>query len=439
MATINLKKGFDLNLKGKITDTAITDAAKVAECVVVPDDFTGIIPRLEKKEGEKVLAGEALYHDKSYESVKVTAPVSGTVKEIRRGDRRKIEAIVIESDGKCEQAKIGTDNVLEALCESGLLACVRQLPYDVVPDPAVRPRDIFVTCFNSAPLAASAKVLLDGSEKYLAKGVEALASLTDGKVYLSCREDFVVEAPKGETVVFAGPHPAGLAAVQANNIKPVNKGEVVWMLDVVTLARIGRLFTEGTVDFSTVVAVTGECVKDPKLLRTVMGAPIASLIDGNVDTNADIRVISGNALSGIAVGAEGVLRSPYNQITVIPDGGKTDEFMGWASLSPKKFSVYRTFTSWLCGGKAISVDARLNGGERGIVNAGEYDRMVPMDIYCEFLLKAIIAFDIEKMEQLGIYEVTPEVFALAEYADTSKLELQRIVRTGLDRLRAEMS
>ena len=439
MATIKLKKGFDLNLKGKIADTGnIADAPLAAEYVVVPDDFSGIIPRLDKKEGEKVLAGEALYHDKSYESVKVCAPVSGVVKEIRRGERRKIEAIVIESDGKFEHAKFGTGNPLEALCASGLLAFVRQLPYDVVPDPAVKPRDIFVSCFDSAPLAAPAKATVDNREQFIAKGVEALASLTSGKVYLGCRADYMVEAPKAETVVFEGPHPAGLAAVQANNICPVNKSEVVWMLDVATLARIGRLFAEGIVDSSTVVAVTGQSVKEPKLLRAYMGAPVASLVAGNVDED-DVRIISGNALSGIAVGLDGTLRAPYTQVTAIPEGSNADEFMGWASLSPKKFSVYRTFTSWLFGNKAINVDSRINGGERGIVNAGEYDRMIPMDIYSEFLLKAIIAFDIEKMEQLGVYEITPEVFALAEYADTSKLELQQIVRNGLNRLRAEMS
>ena len=438
MNIIKLKKGYNLNLKGGITDASIVDAPLAQSYAIVPDDFSGIVPRLEKKEGEHVAAGEAVYHDKANEAIKVCSPVCGTVKEVRRGERRKIEAIIIEPDGGNDCAAIDTSDAKSALLNSGLWALLRQRPYDVVPSPVVTPRDIFVTCFDSAPLAANWKLFTDGNAEIIKKGIQALKSLTSGDVYLGCCPDNVIDSD--HTVVFDGPHPAGNAGIQAANIRPVNKGEVVWTTDIITVMRIGKLMSTGKVDFSTIVAVTGEKATKPQLVKCIAGAPVASVVAGAVDVNdANTRIISGNVLTGTHIAASDYIRAPYRQITAIPNIAVEDEFMGWASVSPKKFSVYRSFTSWLFGNrKAASFDAKINGGERAIVMAGEYDRMIPMDIYAEFLLKAIITFDIEKMEQLGIYEVAPEDFALAEYADTSKLELQSIVRNGLNRLRAEM-
>ena len=438
MNIIKLKKGYNLNLKGGITDASIVDAPLAQSYAIVPDDFSGIVPRLEKKEGEHVAAGEAVYHDKANEAIKVCSPVCGTVKEVRRGERRKIEAIIIEPDGGNDCAAIDTSDAKSALLNSGLWALLRQRPYDVVPSPDVTPRDIFVTCFDSAPLAADWKLFTDGNAEIIKKGIQALKSLTSGDVYLGCCPGNVIDSD--HTVVFDGPHPAGNAGIQAANIRPVNKGEVVWTTDIITVMRIGKLMSTGKVDFSTIVAVTGEKATKPQLVKCIAGAPVASVVAGAVDLNdANTRIISGNVLTGTHIAASDYIRAPYRQITAIPNIAVEDEFMGWASVSPKKFSVYRSFTSWLFGNrKAASFDAKINGGERAIVMAGEYDRMIPMDIYAEFLLKAIITFDIEKMEQLGIYEVAPEDFALAEYADTSKLELQSIVRNGLNRLRAEM-
>ena len=438
MNIIKLKKGYNLNLKGGITDASIVDAPLAQSYAIVPDDFSGIVPRLEKKEGEHVAAGEAVYHDKANEAIKVCSPVCGTVKEVRRGERRKIEAIIIEPDGGNDCAAIDTSDAKSALLNSGLWALLRQRPYDVVPSPDVTPRDIFVTCFDSAPLAADWKLFTDGNADIIKKGLQALKSLTSGDVYLGCCPGNVIDSD--HTVVFDGPHPAGNAGIQAANIRPVNKGEVVWTTDIITVMRIGKLMSTGKVDFSTIVAVTGEKATKPQLVKCIAGAPVASVVAGAVDVNdANTRIISGNVLTGTQIAASDYIRAPYRQITAIPNIAVEDEFMGWASVSPKKFSVYRSFTSWLFGNrKAASFDAKINGGERAIVMAGEYDRMIPMDIYAEFLLKAIITFDIEKMEQLGIYEVAPEDFALAEYADTSKLELQSIVRNGLNRLRAEM-
>ena len=441
MATVKLKKGFDIHLLGSISDAGITDTGAPKSVAVVPDDFPGVIPRMEKKEGEHVSAGEPLYHDKNHETIKAVSPVSGTVKEVRRGERRHIDAIVIAPDG-------GNDTVThdlkqdaeQVLLESGLWVMMRQRPYDVVPAPGVRPRDVFVTAFDSAPLAPDLDLVLGDKRQYIARGVEVLDGMTDGKVYIGVREGQQIDAPGAVVTTFDGPHPAGNVGVQAANTVPVNKGDVVWMMDIVTLARIGELFTTGKVSHDTVVAITGEMVQQPRYVRTVTGADLETVLKNELTNVAHSRMISGNVLTGVKVAPTMWLRAPYRQITIIPENSKPDEFMGWASLCPSRFSIYRTFTTWLSGlGKPVSMDSRIKGGERAIVRTGEYDAMLPMDIYGEFLIKAIISGDIDKMEQLGIYEVAPEDFALAEFADTSKLELQRIVREGLDKLRAEMS
>ena len=442
MATVKLKKGFDIQLLGAISDNTIVAGDSPQSVAVVPDDFHGIIPRMEKKEGEHVAAGEPLYHDKNHEAIKVVAPVSGTVKEVRRGERRHIDAIIIAPDGSNDSV---THNIMgnaeEVLLQSGLWVMMRQRPYDVVPAPGVRPRDVFVTAFDSAPLAPDLNLVLGDKRQFIARGVEVLSGMTDGKVHIGVREGQSFDAPGAEVTTFTGPHPAGNVGVQAANTVPVNKGDVVWTMDIVTLARIGELFTTGKVNHNTLVAVTGEMVQKPCYVNTVMGADLQTVLKNRLTEDAgECRIISGNVLTGDKVNANQWLRSPYRHITVIPENSKPDEFMGWASLCPSRFSIYRTFTTWLAGlGKPRSMDSRIKGGERAIVRTGEYDAMLPMDIYGEFLIKAIISGDIDKMEQLGIYEIAPEDFALAEFADTSKLELQRIVREGLDKLRAEMS
>ena len=442
MSTVRLKKGFDINLLGGIEGTDVAFTSPARSVAVVPDDFHGIIPRMEKKEGEHVTAGEPLYHDKNYEDIKVVSPVSGTVKEVRRGERRHIEAIVITPEGNNDAVSHDIKgDAMQVLLASGLWVMLRQRPYDIVPVPGVRPRDVFVTAFDSAPLAPDLDVVLGNRREYISKGVEVLNGLTDGKVYISVRDGQNIEAPGAEVNTFVGPHPAGNAGVQAANLDPVNKGETVWTLDIVTLARIGELFTTGKVGHDTVVAVNGEQVKAPRYVQTVMGAELTTLLKDQLKEDAcESRIISGNVLTGVKVEPDGWLRAPYRHVTVIPENSHPDEFMGWASIAPSRFSIYHTFTTWLRGLKRpVSMDSRIKGGERAIVRTGEYDAMLPMDIYAEFLIKAIISGDIDKMEQLGVYEIAPEDFALAEFADTSKLELQHIVREGLDKLRAEMS
>ena len=441
MSTIRLKKGFDLHLLGAIQGNDIAFTSPARSVAIVPDDFHGVIPRMEKKEGEHVIAGEPLYHDKNDEDIKVVAPVSGTIKEIRRGERRHIDAIIIAPDNNGQAVKHDTGgDAVKTLKAAGLWVMLRQRPYDVVPYTDVRPRNVFVTAFDSAPLAPDLDVVLGDKRQFIGRGVEVLKSLTDGNVCIGTREGQAFDAPGAQVNTFVGPHPAGNAGVQAANTIPVNKGEVVWTLDIVTLARIGELFTTGMVSHDTVVAIDGEMVQQPGYVKTVMGADLETVLKNQLTNVARSRIISGNVLTGVKVNVDQWLRAPYRHITIIPENNKPDEFMGWASFNPNRFSIYRTFTTWLRGlKKPVSMDSRIKGGERAIVRTGEYDAMLPMDIHAEFLIKAIISGDIDKMEQLGVYEIAPEDFALAEFADTSKLELQRIVRQGLDKLRAEMS
>ncbi len=446
---LKLTKGLDLDLAGKVTSTAVTPA-QGSLFAVVPDDFPGFTPKLDVKEGDAVLIGSPLLHDKNDEGLKLVSPVAGTVESVVRGLRRKIERVVI----KCAAAVAPGSDAIKAgdsalkfdtsmplpglLAASGMLARMRRRPYDIIPRSGETPRDIFVTGLDTAPLAAG-YLLPDDAPAMLPVAVKALASITPGKVYVSVAPGSKYAAIEGaEMVEVQGPHPAGNVGVQIANIAPVNKGEVVWTLDISTLYKIGVLLSKGTVDSATVVAITGSEVEKPCLLSCFEGIEIQSLIAGNIKSTPEHkRIISGNVLTGTQVAPDGFLRFPYRQVTVIPEGDDVDEFMGWASLSPKKMSASPTFPGHFFGGN-FTPDARILGGRRAMVMSGQYDKVLPMDIMLEYLIKAINGGDIEAMEDLGIYEIAPEDVAVAEYVDTSKLPLQHIIRSGLDFLRKEL-
>lgn len=442
---INLKRGHDLKLEGALAPDSKPQKAEVKFFAVCPDDFPGFIPKLEVKEGDDVCSGSPLLRDKDHDEIKLVSPVCGKVTRVVRGERRKIMFVEVElagSESTPQKFEIGSneESLKKALMNSGLWAMMRQRPYDVVPSSASVPVNIFITAFSSSPLAAPLENFSGISKERLEAGVELLGKLTTGNIYIGTRPGFKFGDIKGaEMIEFTGPHPAGNAGIQAANIAPVNKGETIWTLDITVLARIGQLALEGLVTWNTQVALVGPEVEKPELLDTFCGASIGELTAGKLKNN-DLhkRIISGDVLSGTKVDNEGWLRYPYHQISVISEGDNRNEFMGWASVSPKKMSLSRSFLSWLMPQKKYSPDARLLGGKRAMIMSGTYESMLPMDIMAEPLLKAIIGGDIERMEQLGIYEVAPEDFALCEYADPSKLELQKIVRQGLDKLRKEL-
>ncbi len=438
---IKIKKGLDIPLTGRASDTVVSDTVS-KNYGLVPDDFPGYKWKVAVKEGDSVQTGCTLLYAKEDDSIRIVSPVTGTVAEIHRGERRKIEYIKLT--GKPEPLKLDVssvttgEDVLSVLKACGLFAMLRQRPFDMVPFQNQMPRDIFVTAFDSAPLAPDLLRQID--KENLEKGLGMLAKLTDGKVYLSVPASSGITSKVAEVYEFEGPHPIGNVGTQIAAISPVNKGEVVWTLDAVTAARIGKLFATGNLDFSALVAVTGPEVKNPAYIKTLIGASAESLVKNNLkEDGLHKRIISGNVLTGMRVSEkDGFLRYPYRQITVIEEGDDADEFMGWASMSLSKFSVHRTYPTFLKGlGKGFRFDARIRGGHRAMIMNNEYDSVFPMDIYPEYLIKAIMARDIDRMEKLGIYEVAPEDFALPEFVDTSKLELQKIVRDGLDYLRQE--
>lgn len=435
---IKIKKGLDIPLAGKAAEKITTDTLTEV-FAVVPDDFPGYTWKAVVASGDKVNIGSPLLRAKEESGICLVAPLAGTVVEIKRGERRKIEYISVRREGEqLEASRSASLETIELLKESGLYALLRQRPFDIVPISGVIPRDIFVTAFDTAPLAPS--MFYGDTYDYLETGIHVLSGLTSGKVYLSIPAGSPIKSDIAEVYEFEGPHPAGNVGTQIAAIKPVNKGETVWTLDAITTARIGRLIKESRLDFTAYVALTGEKIKEPHIVKTIVGASAKTLLKGEIDGDTThIRVISGNVLSGTRISPEnGFLRYPYRQITVISEGDDADEFMGWASMNPGKYSVKRTFPAFLFGkSKPFSFDARIKGGHRAMILSGEYDKVFPFDIYPEYLLKAIMAKDIEKMEKLGIYEVAPEDFALPEFVDTSKLELQKIVREGLNYLRQE--
>jgi Na+-transporting NADH:ubiquinone oxidoreductase subunit A len=347
--------------------------------------------------------------------------------------------------GRKDIAKMDGNAVKDALLEAGLFGYINQLPYAVSATPQAQPKAIFVSALRDKPLACDFAYEVKGQEKDFLTGLQALSKMA--KTYLgigvqpdlhACLQQMGVEKWV-DLYVFDGPCPAGNVGVQVNHIDPVNKGEVVWTIgDPTVVLFIGRLFNTGRVDLHRLVALCGSEVKKPCHVEMLVGEELSTLLSNSYDADRHVRIINGNVLTGKVSTKDGFLGAHSSEITVIPEGDDADEMLGWAMPRLEQFSVSRSYFSWLFGKKKkYALDARVKGGERHIIMSGEYDRVLPMDIYGEYLIKAIITGDIDKMEQLGIYEVSPEDFALAEFVDSSKLELQRIVREGLYNLRKE--
>ncbi len=449
---IKIKKGLDIHLKGKPENNLIKEVHS-ENYTVFPADFPGFSPKVSVKQGDKIQAGSALMYDKNNPDIKIVSPVSGEVAGVTRGEKRKLLQIVISAEktirhldfGKKDVHSLPAEEIKQQLCIAGIFPFLRQRPYGYGADPADAPRDIFISGIWSAPLAPDPDLILERQDADFQTGLDALAKLTAGKIYLGlypeCKTPALVNARNVEKVYFEGPHPVGNTGVQINHIKPVNKGEVVWTINIADVLFIGRLFNKGIVDFSRLIALTGSEVKQTGYYKMYPGASIKELVSGNVSKEKTLRYISGDVLTGSRIEAEGSLHAFDNQITVIPEGSGTNEFFGWIMPGIDKFSNSCTFPTKIIEKltkKEYVIDARIKGGKRAMIMSNEYDRVFPMDIYPEFLLKAIIAFDIDKMENLGIYEVIPEDFALCEFVDTSKIEIQSIVRRGLDLLYNEM-
>ncbi len=443
---IKLRRGLDIKLAGG-AEKRLFALSKSGRYALQPADFPGVTPRVVVKEGDTVRAGDALFQNKACPEVKFASPVGGTVTAIMRGERRKVLYVEVTADGKQEAADFGKKDVsaldghavVSAILEAGLFGFITQLPYAVSANPQTQPKAIFVSALRDKPLAADFEYELEGQEESFQAGLTALSKIARTRLGIGAKQtaDALVNARDVEVNVFDGPCPAGNVGVQVNHIDPVNKGEVVWTVDPTVVLFIGRLFLTGRVDMTRRVAFVGSEVEAPAYTDMIVGQELAGLLDHGVRTDRKVRIVNGNVLTGKPTSRDGFLGAYSSEITVIPEGDDADELAGWIMPRLKQFSVSRSYFSWLRRGVEYVLDARVKGGERHIIMSGEYDRMLPMDIYAEFLIKAILAGDIDKMEQLGIYEVAPEDFALAEFVDSSKLELQRIVREGLDLLRKE--
>jgi Na+-transporting NADH:ubiquinone oxidoreductase subunit A len=445
---INLKRGLNIRLKGEAEKNPVIliEADKVA---LKPTDFPGLVPKILVKTDQEVKAGEPLFFDKYNPDIFFTAPTSGQVIAINRGERRKVLEIIIKADGKHESLpfskadpqKLSREEVKDQLISSGLWPFLKQRPYGTLAKPAQTPKHIFISGFDSAPLAPDYEFTLKGQSASLQTGINALTKLTNGKVFLGIRSEQANGIFSGlknvEINQFSGPHPAGNVGIQIHHISPINKGDIVWTIDPQAVIFIGRLFETGKLDLTKIIALTGSEVKSPKYYQCISGSNLSGILKGATKQTGKERIISGNVLVGSQIETDGYLGFFDNQVTVIPEGDH-HEFLGWAMPRLDKFSLSRSYFSWLTPKKMYSPDANMNGEERAFVMTGQYEKVLPMDILPVHLLKAIIADDIDKMEALGIYEVIEEDLALCEYVCTSKTEVQHILRNGINLMIKEL-
>lgn len=449
---IKIKKGLDINLKGA-ADKIVVNSLNISEYAVKPTDYIGVRPKMLVAEGDAVKAGTPLFFNKNNESVIFTAPVSGTIKAIRRGEKRVIQEVVIETSGEMQYEsfeaanplQLSKQDIIDKMLKSGTWTLLRQRPFATIADPATDPKAIFISGFDTAPLAPDYDLLLHGRGEVFQAGLDALSKLTSGKVHLSINPKInhtgvYTNSKNVEIHQFEGKHPTGNVGIQINHIDPINKGDIVWVVNPQDVATIGTLFTEGIYRPEKIIALCGSSVRKPQYHRVYAGACISSLVESQVE-DQNVRYISGNVLTGTKIAKDGFLGAFDNQITVIPEGDKY-EFMGWLTPGLSKFSFSHTFLSGFANNfgskKEYDIDTNMHGERRAYVVTGEYEKVLPMNIYPMQLIKACVIGDIDEMEALGIYEVEPEDFALCEFIDTSKTEIQTIIREGLESIRREM-
>ncbi len=443
-----IKRGLDIAIKGK-AEKILVQADPSEMYAVKPIDFAGLTPKLTVKVDHEVKAGSPLFFDKYHPGVLFTSPVSGKVVSITRGERRRILEVVVKADPeiayesfrKGDPESMEREAVIENLQKSGLWPFIRQRPYHVIADSSDTPKAIFISGFDTAPLAPDYDFVLKGERDAFRTGIKALSKLTDGYIHIGVDGKFPVsevytDLDRVHLHHFRGPHPAGNVGIQIHHIDPVNKGDIVWTINPQDVVIIGRLFEKGIFDASRIVALAGTEVKTPRYYKTMLGSSILSLVKDNLK-EGNHRYISGNVLTGKKILNDGYIGYYDSLVSVIPEGDHYD-FLGWALPGLDKFSMSRTFLAWLTPNKEFTMHTNLNGGKRAFVMTGQYEKVLPMDIYPVHLLKAILVEDIDKMENLGIYEIAEEDLALCEFVCTSKTEVQSIVRSGIELMIKEL-
>lgn len=448
--TVKLKKGLDIKLVGE-SEKVVSEYVHPKSVSIKPADFHGMTPKMLVKAGETVKAGDILFHNKYQESIKFASPISGTVREIVRGEKRRILEVIVDSDGGQNYNDFGSidpnvasgEEIKKFLLDSGLWPFIIQRPIDVIANPDNTPKAIFVSAFDSSPLGPDFDFVLHGENENFQIGLTALSKLTPGKVHLTLNAngapDSVFSGAKDVQINnIAGKHPAGNVGTQIHHFDPINKGEFVWTLNAQDVMIIGRMLRTGKYDTSKMVNLAGSSVKNRKYFKTIVGAELSSFVEGNID-GENVRIISGNPLTGDKTSLKGHLGFYHHQVTIIPEGDEYKFFLtkGWLGLGFDKFSNSRLFPTFLTPRKKFILDTNTNGEERGFVVTGELEKVFPFDILPMHLVKAAITDDIDGMENLGIYEVAPEDFALCEYVCTSKINIQDKIRQALDLIQEE--
>ncbi len=445
---IKIKKGLNIQIQGTAEKIYLTPE-RSETYAVKPPDFPRLMPKLAVKVGHKVKAGTILFFDKYKPDIKFASPVSGEVTAVNRGERRRILEVVIKPNETIEYEKfkevdpknISREEITQKILSSGLWPLIRQRPYAIIADPDKKPKAIFISGFDTAPLAPDLDFVVKGYEEDFQVGINVLKKLTTGKIHIVLNAEYpaaktFTESQGVEFHHFKGPHPAGNVGIQIHHIDPVNKGDVVWYLQPQGIIILGRLFKDGIYDARKIIALTGSEVKKRAYYKIITGASIEPLVKNNVE-EGNLRYISGNVLTGTKITKIGHIGFYDNQVSVIPEGNYF-EFLGWALPGFNKYSSSRSYWSWLNSKKKYKIDTNLKGGKRALVISGEYEKVLPMDIYPVHLLKAILVEDIDLMEKLGIYEVAEEDFALCEFICTSKINVQSIVRQGFELMIREM-
>ena len=441
---IVLKKGLDIPVNGA-AELGLSKTVSPDIVAVEPTALKGFTPRLLVKEGDKVLAGSPVMADKKNAAILLTSPVSGTVKEIVRGDKRKLLAVTVQADDVQEYLKSepvcgSAEEVKETLLKAGLWPFIVQRPYGIVADPAATPKAIFVSAFSTAPLAADTAFTLGGRVNDLQAAINALPKIAPVHVGIADSASAFAKLENAEVTVFKGKHPAGNVGVQIAAVKPIRKGDIVWTVSLQGLAAIGKYLTKGIYDVRRKVAVVGPAALETAYVETLPGAPMKSLAGFYGGSAEGIRIISGDLLSGKAVGAEGFLGFFDDTVTIILEGTEP-ELLGWAKpVRWSQFSTDHSYFSWLTPWRKYDMDTNLHGGPRAFVmNDSYYAKVLPMGIFPLYLIKACLAGDIDKMEQFGIYQVLPEDLALCEYIDPSKNNIQDMIAQGIDLMLKEMA
>lgn len=445
--SVRLSRGLNINLLGD-ADKVYASVKNHEIYALKPTDFHGLTPKLTVKVGDSVLAGSTIFFDKYNEKIKFCSPVSGTIQDIIRGDKRRILEVIIKSNSEVKYVShspvnpkdLSREQIIDYMLQKGVWPFIRQKPYDIIANPSDMPKSIFISAFKSGPLAIDNDFALYGMDELFQKGLDIISKLTNGKTHLNLdgntNSSKVFSDAKGvELNSFSGPHPAGNVGIQIHHLDPINKGDVVWYLEPQDIIVIARLFTEGKYDVSRIISLCGSEVSKPRYYRTISGSCVANLISGNVERENN-RIICGDVLSGKKIDKNGYLGFYDTQITVISEGNE-QEFFGWALPGINKFSMSKSYFSWLFPTRKYNIDTNMRGEERAYVVTGQYEKVLPMDIFPQQLVKAIMIEDIDLMEKLGLYEVGPEDFALCEFVCTSKIEVQSLIRHGLDILRKE--